>query len=287
MFKRKAVALAVLFLMGIAVSAQQAAPQTLTYWYCYTVKPGQDAAFMELVNQIGAPVRDKLMAEGVVLGWGVEVPLLREPGGHTHYIWYSVNNMAGIEKVQRALAAQIAKVGAESAQASADPKRRGQPTGPSLSQRMEAALDQSKTRDYLTRDLVFGETKTPPAAGTLPMVRYNFAKAMPGKFAEWRAAWEKYNQPVLDKLVADGSILAYGLAVEEVRTDTRWGHFVWVAVKDASGFDKQREAFLADRARRSAEERSAITAAFAGLTDPDAAQSLVTMSLVFKIAGMK
>ena len=76
--------------------------------------------------------------------------------------------MAGIEKVQRALAAQVAKVGAESAQASADPKRRGQSAGPSLAQRMEAALDMSKTRDYLTRDLVFGEGKTPPT-GTLPM----------------------------------------------------------------------------------------------------------------------
>lgn len=284
MFKRKAVALAVLLLMGMAVSAQQTAPQALTYWYCYTVKPGQEAAFMELVNQIGAPVRDKLMAEGVVEGWGVEVPVLRQPGGHTHYIWYSVNDWAGIEKVQRALAAQIAKVGAESMQASADPRRRGQPAGPSLTQRMEAALDMSKTRDYLTRDLIFAEGKTPPA-GTLPVLRYNFFKALPGQFATWRTTWEKYTKPVWDKLVADGVVLAYGVAVEELKTDGDFTHFVWYAVRSAEDFNKISAAFTADRGRRSAEERSAITAAFAGLTDTDAARSLVTMSTVFKVRG--
>jgi hypothetical protein len=272
-----------LLLMGMAVSAQQAA-QPLTYWYCYTVKPGQEAAFLELVNQVGAPVRDKLMAEGVVLGWGVEVPLLRQPGGHTHYIWYAVNDMAGIEKVQRALGAQIAKVDAEWAKAAEDARKKNQKPGMLGPERRDAILDQSKTRDYLTRDIVFAEGKTPPA-GTLPMVRYNFGKALPGKFADWRSAWEKYNKPVFDKLVADGVVLAYGLAVEELRTDDRFSYFVWYAVKDASGFDKQRAAFAADRARRSQEERNAITAAFAGLTDPDAVQHLVTMSTVFKIRG--
>lgn len=285
MFKRKAVALAVLLLMGMAVSAQQAAPQALTYWYCYTVKPGQEAAFMELVNQIGAPVRDKLMAEGVVEGWGVEVPLLRQPGGHTHYIWYSVNDWTGVEKVQRALAAQIAKMDAEWAKAADEARKKNQKPGMLGPERRDAILDQSKTRDYLTRDLIFNGGTTPPPAGTLPMVRYNFGKALPGQFTAWRATWEKYNKPVLDKLVADGSILAYGLAVEELRTDNRFSHFVWFAVKDASGFEKQRAAFAADRARRSAEERSAITAAFAGLTDADAATNLVTMSTVFKVRG--
>lgn len=284
MHKRKTMALAVVFLMGMAAWAQQPA-QPLTFWYGYTVKAGQEAAFMELVNLIGAPVRDKLMAEGVVLGWGVEVPVLRSPDGHTHLIWYAVADWSGIEKVQRALAAQMASVASE--QAKAGEARRGQRPGPTLSERIEAAVDSSKTRDYLTRDLVFGEASAAPPAGTLPMLRYNFYKAHPGRFSDWRRAWEKYNKPVFDKLVADGVVLAYGLAVEELKSDSNFTHFVWYAVKSADDFSKIGPAFAADRARRSEEERSAITAAFAGLLDPDATRNHVTMSTVFKLAAQK
>ncbi len=284
MLKRKVMALAVVLLMGMAVSAQQPA-QPLTFWYGYTVKAGQEAAFMELVNLIGAPVRDKLMAEGVVLGWGVEVPVLRSPENHTHLIWYAVSDWSGIEKVQRGLAAQIASVAAE--QAKAGEARRGQRPGPTLTERIEAAVDSSKTRDYVTRDLVFGETATPPAAGTLPMVRYNFYKAHPGKFGDWRRAWEKYNKPVFDKLVADGAVLAYGLAVEELKTDSNFTHFVWYAVKSADDFGKIGPAFATDRARRSEDERTALNAAFAGLLDGDATRHYVTMSTVFKLAAQK
>jgi hypothetical protein len=218
-----------------------------------------------------------------VEAWGIEVPLLRSPGGHTHYIWYSVNDWSGIEKVQRALGAQIAQVAAE--QAKANEARRGQRPGPTLAERMEAALDMSKTRDYLTRDLVYnGGTGIPPA-GTLPMVRYNFFKALPGQFSAWRTTWEKYTKPVWDKLVADGVVLAYGLAVEELKTDSEFTHFVWYAVRSADDFAKIGAAFTADRGRRSPEERGAITAAFAGLTDTDAARNLATMSTVFKVKG--
>lgn len=285
MHKRKLMVLALALVWGMAVWAQQPAPQPLTYWYCYTVKTGQEGEFMKLVEQIGAPVRDKLMGEGVVEGWGVEVPLLRSPGGHTHYIWYSVNDWSGIEKVQRALAAQIAKVAAEEGQASADPRRRGQRPGPSLTERMEATLDMSKTRDYLTRDLIFNGGTAIPPAGTLPLVRYNFFKAHPGQFADWREAWEKYNKPVFDKLVADGALLAYGVAVEELKTDGEFTHFVWYAVKSAADFEKVGAAFRADRGRRSTEERSAIAAAFVGHIEANASRNLVTMSTVFKIKG--
>jgi len=95
---------------------------------------------------------------------------------------------------------------------------------------MEAA-DVSKTRDYITRDLVFVTGTGAPPAGVLPWTRYNYVKVKPGKGGDYRKVWEKYNKPVLDKLVADGTVLAYGLAVEEVRTDGDFTHFVWYATK--------------------------------------------------------
>ena len=53
----------------ISSAAQQAQPQMqpLTFWYEYTVNPGKEDEFMELVKTVGQPVRDKLMADGIVM----------------------------------------------------------------------------------------------------------------------------------------------------------------------------------------------------------------------------
>ena len=67
---------------------------------------GDAQKFMELVKTVGAPVRDKLLADGVILAWGVHAGLLRAPGNSTHTIWYSVADWSGIEKVGGRRAAQ-------------------------------------------------------------------------------------------------------------------------------------------------------------------------------------
>lgn len=271
--------------LGFAVHAQQAAPQPLglTFYYNYSVKPGMEAEFMTLVKTVGQPVRDKLMADGVIHGWGIETPILRGPDVSTHLIWFAVNSHADLQKVMDAMQAQMAKVASDEAKAAAvDPKRKFVTT----QERRDMVWDHSKTRDYLMRDVVANFGTSLPPAGTLPWTRYNFLKVKPGMGNAYRAAWEKYNKPVLDKLVADGTLLAFGLAVEELKTDSNWTHFVWQSGKDAGAFDKVRTAFAADRARRSQEERDAITAAFA-VTEPDAVRNYQTRAVVFKLAGMK
>ena len=60
----------------------------------------------------------------------------------------------------------------------------------------------------------------------------------PGKGADYRRTWEKYNKPVFDKLVADGVVLAYGLAVEDVKTDGDFTHFVWIATANMAAATK-------------------------------------------------
>ena len=261
-----------------AYAQQQPQPQTLTFYYGYAVKPGKEEDFANLVKTVGAPVRDKLMADGVINAWGIETPLLRHPDGHTHYIWFNVNDWTGVEKVMAGMTAHIAKLDAEAAAPA-----KGQKPGMTVMQRALDIYDTSKTRDWLIRDLVAGFSPAPPAAGVLPYTRYNFTKVKPGKGGDYREAWEKYNKPVFDKLIADGTVLAYGLAVEEVKTDGDWTHFTWIAVSDMGGFDKVRAAFIADRSRRSPEEREAIGDTFTSSTVPDAARSLVTRSTIFKV----
>jgi len=264
--------------------AQQTQPQQqpLTFYYDYTVRPGQEAEFMELVKTVGAPVRDKLMADGVILAWGIETPVLRYPGGTTHLIWFSVANWGGVDKVLSGMEAQLQKMAVEDAKRIESAHASKQKPPMTTAERQQAVFDMSKTRDWLARDLVANYGPNPPA-GTLPVTRYNFIKVKPGMSADYRRTWEKYNKPVFEKLVADGALLAYGLAVEEVKTDGDFTHFVWMATADMAGMDKIAAAFAADRARRSDEEQSAIAAQFASVTEPDKARSVVTRSRIFRL----
>jgi hypothetical protein len=285
MKKRVLVCFALVLLCCVSAMAQQAPMQPLTFWYDYTVNPGKGDQFLELVKTVGAPVRDKLMADGVVLAWGVQTPLLRVPGNATHSIWYAVADWSGVEKVQSAMQAQIAKLTDEAAKTGAT-KKGATGTQSPMARIMDVA-DVSKTHDYLTRDLVFNVTHAAPPAGILPYTRFNFVKVKPGKGADYRKTWEKYNKPVLDKLLADGVILAYGLAIEEVRTDGDFTHFTWFDVMDLGQMDKIRSAFVADREHRSQEEQDAINALFTSEIDADASRSEVMHAVIFKVAPMK
>lgn len=280
---------ALLMLMScFTVAAQQAPPpqQSLTFWYEYHVNPGKEDEFLNLVKAVGAPVRDKLMADGVVQAWGVEVPIIRVPENATHMIWVSVADYAALEKVDNAMREQIAKMNEEGAKGPATGKK-GATAAAGPTARVLEITDFAKTHDYLTRDLVSGFAKEMPAAGTLPVTRYSFVKVKPGKGAEYRKAWEKYNKPIFDKMADDGIILAYGLAIEDVRTDGDFTHYTWIATKDLASQDKARAAFLGDRAKRSAEEQEAITRLFTELTDPDANRTELTRSLIFRLPNQK
>jgi hypothetical protein len=283
MNKRLLFCLLAVLLSCISSAAQQAKPQPLIFWYVYTIQPGKEDEFLDLVKTVGQPVRDKLMADSVVVAWGVEASMLRVPGNGTHWIWYVVADWAGIEKVDAAMRTQIAKLSSTDSGTAAGKK--GAKPAASVNDRLREIADMSKTHDYVTRELVSNEPPTP--AGVLPFTRYAFVKVKPGKGGEYRKAWEKYNKPVYDKLVADGAILAYGLDVEEVRTSGEFTHFTWVDTNDLAAMDKLRAAFIADRERRSQEEQDAIANLFISLIDVEASRGEIARSLIFHTSAPK
>ena len=284
---RVLVAVLLALVCAAGVVAQQM-PQPITVYTDYTIKPGRDADFMDLVNKIGGPVRDQMMKEGVVLAWGVDVPMNRGAfGGTTHTIWYAVADWASMEKVQTAMAAQMQKVTADEAKAAQDPKAKGKTPGLSPMLRLGEISDVSQFRDWYTRSLVFATGGGTMPAGTQIFTRYGFVQAKPGKGADYRAAWEKYNKPVYDKLLKDGVIMAYGLSVEELKSTNDFTHFSWVAMTNLAAADKLRAAFAADRDKRSAEEREAINATFAATIDGTASRGLLLRSLIFREPSMK
>ena len=278
MFRRLSLALITLLVSVGSAAAQQAPQEPLTFWYDYYVRPGRDADFLELVKAVGQPVRDKLMADGVVLAWGLEVPVLRVPGYATHVIWYVVADMAGVEKVQDAMTAQLAKI-------AADEKAKKMSKALTTAERTLEIIDTSKTRDWLTRDVIVNYGTTTIPTGTLPYTAYSAIKARPGKGGGYVRAWEKYYRPVYDKLVADGIVLEYGLAVEAVKTTDDFTHVLWVVTKDLASRDKVRTALMASQQSLSEEERNAMTEIFADAADSGTGRQMLTRSLIFKTAG--
>ena len=284
MKKRLFFCLLAMLLSCISSAAQQAQPQPLTFWYVYTIQPGKEDEFVDLVKTVGQPVRDKLMADGVVLAWGMQASMLRVPGSGSHWIWYVVNDWSGIEKVDNAMRAQIAKMSSTDSSAAAG-KKGAKPAAAPMD-RLGQIADLSKVHDYVTRSLVSNES-TAPMAGALPYSRYGFVKVKPGKGGDYRKAWEKYNKPVYDKLLADGVIVGYGLDVEDVRTSGEFTHFTWIDTKDLAAMDKVRATFIADREHRTQEEQDAIANLFNSLLDADASRGEIARSLIFHVPAPK
>ena len=281
MRNRVLLALALALLWCATASAQ--ATQPITVVSDYYVKPGKEEDFLWLVNNYGGPVRDKLMAEGVVLAWGVDVPVLRAPGQSTHSIWFDVADWGGVEKVMTGLDAKLKELAEQDKKAAAE-VRRGQKAPISTAERIEATFDLGKTKDWVFRNLYTKFSSAPPA-GASPVTRFFLVTAKPGKAAEWRAAFDKYYKPTLDTAVDDGTIGAWGLGIEEVRTSGEFTHFIWVGYPSMAAMEKLRNTFVALGAKRSAEENDHINNVFTKTSDAAAARSSLFRPIIFKMGG--
>lgn len=253
---------------------------SLTVYHDFVVKDGKADEWLAFVKSAGAPVRDKLVAEGVIKEWALEAPVLRMPGEATHTIWYVVKDFDGIAKVRAGIAEMLTKPVGGAAAAKG---------GRALTnaERLAELTDTSKTRDFILRDVEGGFGTVVPAAGAPLHTRYISYKAKPGQGRAFRRAFDKYNKPVLDKLVADGAVLAWGLSTEEVKTTSAFTHVLWISMPDLASNDKIRAAVVADRDKRSDDEQDAIASTFADLTDADAGRGQIAQTLIFRAAGQK
>jgi len=269
-----------------AAAQQMQQPQPITVVTDYWARAGREADFLELIRTVGAPVRDKLMADGVILGWGVDVPYMSMPGSPTHSIWYDVADWAGVEKVQAAMAARLAQLDDEDKKAADEARKKNMKPAKPLRERIQEIVDMEKTRTWFFRNLEV-TAGSPPPAGAMPFTRIYSVKARPGMAQEWRENFDKYIKPTLDSLAKSGAIFAWGLGQEEVKTEGSFTHFVWVSYPNLAAFDRQRTAFGAKGAERSAETNDHIAQAFLKTSDPDAARSMILRAVIFKMAPPK
>ena len=192
------------------------------------------------------PVMEKLLADGVIVQYGLDAVTVHTADGQTHSNWFSSRSLANLEKALDALVAANEKLGPE--------ERRRQNTD----------FAGEKHRDFIVRSLVH---KVHPANLDKGYDMASFATVKPGKGQEYRQLWDKYTKPVLEQLFTEGAISAYGLDVEQVHTNSPSERVTWYVMPNAEALDKIEAAFEAARNKADAVERRAIGALFAEVTE--------------------
>ncbi len=273
----------VLGLLATLASSQTPTEQRLqpvSYVAEWQVKRGMEQAYVDLIDEIYTPVFSRLMSgeEPVIMGWGVRETFLHHPDGPTHTMWYTVPDMAAIDKINAALDAANE---VESVEASAS----GLPQPTKLGQRIEAIANTATHRDVLYRHLVYERSETPAAPNALPNLWVFRVKALAGKEAEYKKLWEKYYQPIFSGWVADGTARAYGLAVQAARVTHEFTHVTWLSFADYASYQKAYEEFTAHQATLDEEQSKRQTAEFLAVTDPEATRTSVWESRIHHVAS--
>ena len=225
-----------------AALAQQAAPTGYTYvaeWDASRDKWPEITAYAE---KSWRPLLERLVADGTLTDFGVYQTVVHEFDGISNGVWWSAKSIANIEKARL----EALKL----------------PPGPGLTE--------AKHRDYFLRSLIW---KGKPGNGSGGYLRVATSVVQPGKGSEWLALWRKYNQPLWDEFVANGTVAAYGVQLEHIVTDDPGVRMVVGIFPNAEGLDKAQAASMALTEKRTQAERDAITAEFAAVTVPSAART--------------
>ncbi len=160
------------------------------------------------------PVLDKLIADGTLVGYGAYTNLLHREGGPTHGTWMTATSEGKILKALEAIYAQPGLV-----------------TAP-----VQAA---SKHSDLLMVSDVYNSKSGSTTSGYLTYSRW---ETKPGSGRSFHELAKKTLAPVLEKLLAEGTITSYGLLNEDYHSEKMGVFYDYFTVPDAASLDKASQA---------------------------------------------
>jgi hypothetical protein len=131
-----------------------------------------------------------------------------------------------------------------------------------------AAVAMDAHRDGVYRQVAGKMGKAPASPegrGYLWLANYT---AKPGKDGDVTSFFAAVVQPVMDKLVADGVIGAYGLVIPTVHVAGASTHIAWYWVDGLAGIDKVQAALRGAREKRSSEQNAELDARAEGIFEP-------------------
>ena len=230
---------------GVGLVAQTQ-PPTLTRVGMINVKPGRCAEWLSAFKNYDQPVLDKLLAEGTILAWGVDVPLHHRKGFASHSYWWAVPSYAALHKVDQARSQAAQRINAVERDS------------------LMALVDAAAHEDMLLRTIA--ANFKPVAGGVLPYTRVLMTRVLPGRGPEYLRLWQQYVKPVYEKLLADGAILGYELmeqAENAMEPEWRWS---LALLPDLAAMDKVVAAFAALDQKRASERLSPLAGVFTDVT---------------------
>jgi len=169
---------------------------------------------MEKLDNLDKPVLDKAIANGTIVGYGAFTNLIHQEGEPTHGTWFTATSEGNLLK---ALEAFYANPG-------------------STDSPVEGA---SKHWDQILTGDIYN-SKPGASGGYLTWSRWE-VKA--GQMRAYSELTKKLLVPVLEKLLAEGSITSYGELTEDYHSDKLGVVFDYFTVPDTASLDKANKAF--------------------------------------------
>jgi len=256
--KPRLFAVAVLLCAGLTLSAQQY--KSLTGVSLFKVAPLQVSAFVEK-GKAFVPVLDKLLDAGLVTAYGIDVDMLCVPGENNVAFWYDTPNFATMQKAEDAI-------------------EEFQKANPKVMADLIAMADMTKHSDHIIGARVKNKRSVP--AGARVVNDEDQMQVKPERMEEFLGLFDKYDKPVLDKLLADGVIYWYELDTEVVHTRAPGGVTLIVVMPDLGTKDKVRAAFDESFVKLPEAERNVLEKLFYDMTDIDKHRDTLSTSVVFK-----
>jgi hypothetical protein len=166
---------------------------------------------MEKNNVVDQKILDKALADGTIVGYGYDLNLVHTPDGATHDDWWSAMSMAALLNVLDKF------------------YKSGTPTSPVLASATRHSDGIFVSRYYNWRP---GSYK-----GAYTRVAYYKLKSDVPEHAIETIS-KHLIAPVLEKLLADGSLIEYEIDTEAIHTDSPGAFWVEVIANNADGLDK-------------------------------------------------
>jgi hypothetical protein len=233
-------ALVALALVAAPVFAEEGNPSYL--WVtCIKAKPGQSDAVTREMMKEDAKLFDPLVESGAAWEWGIAMPVFHDGGDAcSHLEWVVFNGWAGADAFMKKFMELRQSEGAEA--------------GKAMAERWAAITEPGSHADFITRGVHMGAGKPQRAA----YIHLSYHKAKPGRFGALEDQYKKYVAPVFDKMVADGTVISYGLETPEVHRGEGWDFMTWTLLDSLGAMDKIGAGFDAAGAARTDEQREAL-----------------------------
>jgi hypothetical protein len=197
-----------------AQAAAPGKPPVYTYVAQWDVPRPQWGDMVKL-DEADKPLLDKLVADGTLVGYGAYTNLIHQEGEPTHGSWFSATSEGKLMKALEAIYAQPGSVGAP----------------------VQAA---SKHWDLILTGDIYNSKAGSATDGYLTWSTW---QVKPGQMEAYSALTKKVLVPILEKLLADGSITSYGELTEDYHQGKLGMVYDYFTVPNAAALDKANKAF--------------------------------------------